>query len=937
MIDYVGEHTWIGQFGNTLIIIAIVAALLASVSYYLAYRTKNGSFRNLGRISFWIHSAAILGAALTLFFMLFNQYFEYDYVWKHANKDMPLRYIFACFWEGQEGSFLLWSFWHMVLGNILLLTARKWENLTMMVVAAVQVLLGSMLLGVFIFDFQIGNTPFTLIRELPENIGLPWTTMANYLQVIPTFQDGRGLNPLLQNYWMTIHPPTLFLGYASLIVPFAFMIAGLWSRKLKEWIRPALPWAYFSVAILGIGILMGGAWAYEALSFGGFWAWDPVENASLLPWLTLVGAAHVMVVNQHKNRSLYTAIILVAITYGLVMYASFLVHSGVLGDTSVHSFTGNGLMIQHLFILLTIVSVTTALLLFHKRLKYMFWMVTALLLSLAFIVPEFKIAALVAFVVVCLIMIIVSYRRYFPKPAKEEPLWSREFWIFIGSLVLLLSAGQIALETSKPIWNILARPFSGPLMDLYNLTDIEGFKALANGNLAAHSDRLASFNKWQVPFAFVVTFVIGFAQFFRYGKNKFLPFLKNIAIALLIGIGVAAFAAYQLDYNWDEFPLVILIFTTVFAIAANFTYLVRFVRGTFDAAGGSVAHIGFALLLLGALISTSRSVKISENKSRYDIEELNENFKNNEDILLFLKDTVVMGPYFVSYEGREKEGINVHYNVDYFTKVPRTYRRGDLVIARGAIFQAVDNHTPGPDFIMDQEHWRLVEDPRQLNIDAIHNWSQFKPGEKLFRLRPRIQLNPKFGNVAEPSTKRYWDHDIYTHVKWAELEVDADAAGFRTPVELKLAVGDSAFVGTAHLRLNGLEVVKDADREKYMIAPNDLAVVAKIAVRDGEGNVYLAEPLYILRDSVLHVPDPVIQDETGLRISFEKINPKTGKHVFKVAEHNSNHKEFIVLQAIQFPMINLLWIGCIVMFLGSVMGVRHRIRILKKSRRHDRN
>jgi cytochrome c-type biogenesis protein CcmF len=94
------------------------------------------------------------------------------------------------------------------------------------------------------------------------------------------FQDGRGLNPLLQNYWMTIHPPTLFLGFSSTLFPFVFAIAGLWRGDIKGWMRPAVPWAFFGVMILGTGILMGGAWAYEALGFGGFWAWDPVENAS---------------------------------------------------------------------------------------------------------------------------------------------------------------------------------------------------------------------------------------------------------------------------------------------------------------------------------------------------------------------------------------------------------------------------------------------------------------------------------------------------------------------------------------------------------------------------------------------------------------------------------------------------------------------------------
>src|SRR5690554_1160403 len=925
MINYVGEHTWVGKFGDTLIIIAIAAALLSAVSYYLSYRKQEDAYRRLGRVAFWVHSVALVSAALTLFFMLFNQYFEYDYVWKHANRDMPMRYIFSCFWEGQEGSFLLWSFWNVVLGNVLLLTARKWEGLTMTVVAIAQVFLGAMVLGVYILDYKIGNSPFTLIRELPDNVGLAWTTMPNYLQQIPTFQDGRGLNPLLQNYWMTIHPPTLFLGYASTLIPFAFVVAGLWSGKLREWIKPALPWAYFSVAALGLGILMGGAWAYEALSFGGFWAWDPVENASLIPWVTMVGAAHVMIVNQHKNRSLYTAIFLTLITFALVMYASFLVHSGVLGDTSVHAFTGSGMMKQHLLMLLTIVTASTTLLLLKKQLKTMYLGLTAVYAILILSTP-YEIPVLVAYLVTSVVMIIVAYRKFFPKPEKEEPLWSREFWMFLGSIVLLLAAAQILIETSKPIWNILAEPFGGPLMDLFRLTNIEGFKSLAEGKLAPNSDVIAHFNKWQIPFAFVVTFLVGFTQFLKYGKNKFGSFIKKISISLAISLVVAIFAAIKLDFRGDEFTLTILVFTTVFAVAANADYIARTFKGRFDAAGASVAHIGFALIMLGALISTSRSEKISENGSRFNIEQLNENFKNNEDILLFVEDTVTMGPYFVSYEGRSKKGINVYYQVDYFHKVPRTYKQGDMVVARGAIFQATEDHTPGEDFVIDQKKWELIEDPREVDIDSIKSWSPYKPGEKMFTLYPRIQLNPEFGNVAEPATKRYWNRDIYTHVRWAELEEDKDEAGFRQAVEIELAVGDTAFIGATQVRLNGLSIVRENERELYMLADNDLAVRAMLGVKDSRGNVYEAEPLYILRDSTLLVPDPVFQEETGLRINFDKIDPNEGKHKFTFAEHASNRKEFIVLQAIQFPMINILWIGCIVMFLGTIMAIRHRVK-----------
>jgi cytochrome c-type biogenesis protein CcmF len=500
-------------------------------------------------------------------------------------------------------------------------------------------------------------------------------------------------------------------------------------------------------------------------------------------------------------------------------------------------------------------------------------------------------------------------------------------------MVLLLSATQIALETSKPIWNILAQPFAGPLMDIYSVTNIDGLKSLAEGKLAPNSDRISHFNKWQIPFAFVLTFLIAFTQFLRYGKSNFKQFAKRIGGSLTVALVITLAAATQLTYDGDEFILLILFFTTIFAILSNLDYAVRILKGKFNSSGPSVAHIGFGLVLLGALISTSRSEKISENASRFDIEQLSNDFKNNEDVLLFKHDTIMMGGYFVSYKERSKEGINVYYKVEYFDSKPISYNTGDHVIARGVVMQAKDDHVPGADFILDQkDHWEVVQDPRGMILDSIPRWAQYRPGEKLFDLNPRIQLNPEFGNVAEPSTKRYWNKDIYTHIRWAELEVDTDMAGFRSATEVQLAIGDTALVGSTSVRLNQLSVVKDEEREKYRIAPNDLAVKARIGIKTPKGEVYEVEPLYILRDSILPVPDPVIQDESGIRVNFEKIDPVTGKHTFLVAERFSNRKEFIVMQAIQFPMINILWIGCIIMFLGTAMAIRHRIKISKKSK-----
>ncbi|MEK6616999.1 MAG: cytochrome c biogenesis protein CcsA, partial [Bacteroidota bacterium] len=428
-MQYIGEHLWAGHLGNIFIIISFVAALLSAFAYFLAARSEpvsesETSWKKIARISFRIHSISVLGIVAMLFIMLFNHYFEFQYVWQHSNKEMDMQYIASCFWEGQEGSFLLWSFWHVVIGNILIRTlnhksiihnpnSQNWEAPVMTTISLVQVFLCSMLLGIYILDYKIGSNPF--IPFTRDTVDGFWEAMQraippqdyphNYLKYI----NGRGLNPLLQNYWMVIHPPTLFLGFALTIVPFAFAIAGLWKKKYNEWQRIALPWTFFGIMILGTGVLMGGAWAYEALSFGGFWSWDPVENASLVPWITLVGAGHVMMIHKNKGQSLFATFFLALITFILILYSTFLTRSGILGDSSVHAFTDLGISGQ-------------------------------LLVYLGF------------FTLLAIILLIVNFNKL-PKSPQEDSIWSREFWMLIGALILLIAYFQISLTTSIPVIN----------------------------------------------------------------------------------------------------------------------------------------------------------------------------------------------------------------------------------------------------------------------------------------------------------------------------------------------------------------------------------------------------------------------------------------------------------------------------------------------------
>jgi cytochrome c-type biogenesis protein CcmF len=160
----------------------------------------------------------------------------------------------------------------------------------------------------------------------------PIFQQADYLSKI----SGQGLNPLLQNYWMTIHPPTLFLGFASTVFPFAYAASGLWYREHKSWLKPVLGWSLFSAGILGLGILMGGAWAYEALSFAGYWAWDPVENASIMPWLILTAYIHSIMVQEKRNMLKVWNVSLIVASFSLALLGTFLVRSGIL--QSIHAF-----------------------------------------------------------------------------------------------------------------------------------------------------------------------------------------------------------------------------------------------------------------------------------------------------------------------------------------------------------------------------------------------------------------------------------------------------------------------------------------------------------------------------------------------------------------------------------------------------------------------
>lgn len=853
-----GEHIWIGQLGNGFIVLSFIAALFAGIGYYFySKEVLTSHWKKFASTAFIIHSISIIGIAATLFFMLFNHYYEYAYVYQHSNNEMPMQYIMSCFWEGQEGSFLLWAFWNVVLGNILRKTIdAKWEAPTMAIFALVQVFIASMLLGVFIGDYKVGTNPFLLLREHSDYDSMPFLNVPDYLTKI----DGRGLNPLLMNYWMTIHPPTLFLGFASTLVPFVFAMAGLWKRDFTTWQKPALTWTFFSIMILGTGILMGGAWAYEALSFGGFWAWDPVENSSLVPWLVMVGAGHVMVINKNKGGSLFMTHLMAIASFLLILYSTFLTRSGILGDSSVHAFTDLGMQAQLVVYVLTFVLICVVLLIHDKLLRVSYLMISFLMLFVGISFGH-KITLLLVWLAGSFVLTIYSYMKFFPKEEEEESLYSREFWMFVGSLVFLLSSLVITYFTSIPVMNKLFGMEKAPI-------------------------KIADYNMWMIPFTIVALLLVAVTQFFKYKKTDPKQFLKHITLSGVLSIvfGLSAVIPlyflkdFSLASNVDKWNLIsygLLFIAALFAVFCNLDYWMRVLNGKIRRAGSSIAHIGFALILLGSLISTSKKQTISQNTSTKNVASLGENFNAKKSLVLTIGDTLPMGNYLVTYKGKERKGIDVFFNMDYITKD----KDGKLV--------------------------------------------------KAFELSPMIQDNPRMGTASNPDTKHFLTSDIYTHITYGILS-DAGAVkkdAYKEPTNFVGHMNDTIFADNAIIKIDS--ITTNLSEQEYSQNDSLLVVTAVLKATDINGKIYRATPKYILKSNMV-MPDEFELNELGLKFIFWKINPTEGTVEIQMSEKVSNTKDFVVLEAYMFPFINVLWLGCLIMVIGTTIAIIERRRVNKK-------
>ena len=817
-IIYQGENLLPGQLGQFFVVLSFGTALLATIAYFFAVKHKDQpSWQKIARISFWINLFSVVAIGVILFYIIYATLFEYHYAWAHSSRTLPVYYIISSFWEGQEGSFWLWMFWQSILGAILLFKSKSWENPVMTIVMLCQTIIGSMLIGINALGGRIGSSPFILLRDAMSD---PLFSRPDYLSMIT---DGNGLNPLLQNYWMVIHPPTLFLGFAAMIVPFAYAAAGLWERRYKEWIKPSMPWTLFAVMILGAGVIMGSFWAYEALNFGGFWAWDPVENAAIIPWLTLIAAVHVLIAYNNSGHSYFSGAFLTMISFVLVIYASFLTRSGILGETSVHSFTDLG----------------------------MFWQLV--LFNFIFLG--------------IMVWLLVARWKEMPITKKDEETYSREFWLFIGSMVLLVACIQIIASTSIPVFN-----------------------AVFGTKVAPPADAIAHYNKWQVPFAVVIALLSGFTQFLKYKNTNSRKFYVGVLSSLIVAVVVTAIFVY-ITGVYTNVMYIVLTFAAIFSIMANGRVLADALKGQWRLAGSSVSHIGFGLLLIGALVAAATQKVVSKNTTGViAVEGFDAVEKAGDNLFLYEDEPMEMGDYTITYVGDSIQGVDVYYKVNYVRKDEVT---GEI--------------------------------------------------KEQFQLTPRAQQNPKMGLVGTPSTRNYLTKDIYTivtaapkiesllkekgdhmHADGSEHDVFED---YDEPATYQVELGD-----TLRYR-SGFVVVKEVNRsakiQNIPVAAGDLAVGLTLEVHGNNDKTYEAEPIFLIKNGMTYDFAKDVEEQ-GLKFRFTSIKPDDNKLEVMIYQKPPAERKWIVMKATEFPYINFFWGGTIIMTIGFILAIVRRVKDLKR-------
>lgn len=558
-----------GSIGIGLLIAGLLSAI-ATVAAYVVTLKKPGAAASLklGRVAYAATALSVLGVFAILGGLVYFHVYRYEYVWEHTSNDLHGWFRFAATWSGQEGSFLLWAAWTSLIGFVVLSKAGKYEARVMPIFVTVLGLLCAILLK---------QSPFHIVPSAtPDQIALN-----------PAFAngplDGQGLNPSLVNYWMTIHPPTIFFGFASLLVPYCYAVAALIWKDYDDWTERVMPYSLLSCAVLGVGLMMGGYWAYETQGWHGFWAWDPVENASFFPWLAVTALVHGLVVQQSRGGMARTNTFLGFLAFWLFLVGTFLTRSGALASKgsdgqllSVHAFDDIGKSALWLMATMVIVYGGGALALWLWRLRSM---------------PS--------------------------RQALGDTLLSRDFAFFLAVLLMLVACAAITMGTTRPL-------------------------LLSWMHRAPDAPKAVYYNRIMLPLACMAALVLGAAPWLAWRKTDPDTFLRKLVVPWLTAtaagfllllwvlnaerlqaasmaadpVGAADTLRAWVSPKLETVAVVGLATLAMFAALSNSMLAYRVLRAKPLNAGGWLAHVGIGLVMIGVIITNT-----FERTERFVLEE----------------------------------------------------------------------------------------------------------------------------------------------------------------------------------------------------------------------------------------------------------------------------------------------------------------------------
>lgn len=528
----------VGDLGRIAIWLAFLLNVVAVVLWWL--QPQNPRLAKWAGLSFTFGVIAFFAAFISLASLFLTSQFHFEYVWKHSALDHAWKYKLSGVWSGQEGSFLLWALGSSLFGVLAAPRTgldRRWFTIILALFLAC-------IAGILNYE-----SPFNLVPLLEGKLMTP--------------PDGRGMPPTLLNYWVTIHPPTIFLGFGCLAVLYSWAMAALLRNDLKSWVDGVRSWSLIALTLVGVGLCMGGFWAYETLGWGGFWMWDPVENTSFVPWALVAAFVHGIFIQKAKGKWQHANVALGALPFLAFCYGTFLTRSGFLGDSSVHTFAEMD---------------RTAL---------------QILVGIGGV-------ALVAFLATLITRLIQERDRKQAEPEIADTEGILQKQSFYGAAVWLLTASGViaAIGMSVPIFVTLTK------VSLRSVTEHQYHQAMA----------------WPFPFIMLAMGIAPFLTWRAAGfKVVFGKLLNVLAVSIgLVGVlllwlknsdfGVAAKLDEKIHFFGDlEVSnvawILILTWLCIFCLLANALRMIQLWRTARPSVGGLITHIGVAVTMFGLIFS----------------------------------------------------------------------------------------------------------------------------------------------------------------------------------------------------------------------------------------------------------------------------------------------------------------------------------------------